>query len=50
MLGAVGVVRHDGLGEADEGRPAVLVRGVTWHGPPLPATALVRDPELDLFR
>jgi coenzyme F420-0:L-glutamate ligase / coenzyme F420-1:gamma-L-glutamate ligase len=38
------------MGEADEGRPAVLARGVTWHGPPLPAAALVRDPGLDLFR
>jgi coenzyme F420-0:L-glutamate ligase/coenzyme F420-1:gamma-L-glutamate ligase len=38
------------MGEADEGRPAVLVRGVTWDSPPLPAAALVRDPELDLFR
>jgi coenzyme F420-0:L-glutamate ligase / coenzyme F420-1:gamma-L-glutamate ligase len=38
------------MGEADEGRPAVLVRGLTWDGPPLPASALVRDPELDLFR
>ena len=38
------------MGEADEGRPAVLVRGVRWAGPPLPAAALVRDPELDLFR
>jgi coenzyme F420-0:L-glutamate ligase/coenzyme F420-1:gamma-L-glutamate ligase len=38
------------MGEADEGRPAVLVRGLAWDGPPLPAAALVRDPELDLFR
>jgi coenzyme F420-0:L-glutamate ligase/coenzyme F420-1:gamma-L-glutamate ligase len=38
------------MGEADEGRPAVLVRGLAWEGPPLPAAALVRDPELDLFR
>jgi coenzyme F420-0:L-glutamate ligase/coenzyme F420-1:gamma-L-glutamate ligase len=38
------------MGEADEGRPAVLVRGVAWDDPPQPAAALVRDPELDLFR
>jgi coenzyme F420-0:L-glutamate ligase / coenzyme F420-1:gamma-L-glutamate ligase len=38
------------MGEADEGQPAVLVRGLAWDGPPLPASALVRDPELDLFR
>jgi coenzyme F420-0:L-glutamate ligase / coenzyme F420-1:gamma-L-glutamate ligase len=38
------------MGEADEGRPAVLVRGLAWDGPPLPASTLVRDPELDLFR
>ena len=38
------------MGEADEGRPAVLVRGLAWDGPPLPASALLRDPELDLFR
>lgn len=38
------------MGEADEGRPAVLLRGLAWDGPPLPAAALVRAPELDLFR
>jgi coenzyme F420-0:L-glutamate ligase/coenzyme F420-1:gamma-L-glutamate ligase len=38
------------MGEADEGRPAVLVRGVEWHGPPAPASALVREREQDLFR
>jgi coenzyme F420-0:L-glutamate ligase/coenzyme F420-1:gamma-L-glutamate ligase len=38
------------MGEADEGRPAVLVRGLTWDGPPLAAAALVRERELDLFR
>jgi coenzyme F420-0:L-glutamate ligase / coenzyme F420-1:gamma-L-glutamate ligase len=38
------------MGEADEGLPAVLVRGLAWEDPPLPAAALVRDPELDLFR
>jgi coenzyme F420-0:L-glutamate ligase / coenzyme F420-1:gamma-L-glutamate ligase len=38
------------MGEADEGLPAVLVRGLAWHGPPLPAAALVREREFDLFR
>jgi coenzyme F420-0:L-glutamate ligase / coenzyme F420-1:gamma-L-glutamate ligase len=38
------------MGEADEGRPAVLVRGLEWQGPPLPAAALVREREADLFR
>lgn len=38
------------MGEADEGRPAVLLRGLRFDAPPLPAAALVRAPELDLFR
>jgi coenzyme F420-0:L-glutamate ligase/coenzyme F420-1:gamma-L-glutamate ligase len=38
------------MGEADEGRPAVLVRGLTWQGEPLPAAALLREPQADLFR
>jgi coenzyme F420-0:L-glutamate ligase/coenzyme F420-1:gamma-L-glutamate ligase len=38
------------MGEADEGRPAVLVRGLAWDGPPLPAAALIREREADLFR
>ena len=38
------------MGEADEGRPAVLVRGLDWHGPPAPAAALIRRREEDLFR
>ena len=38
------------MGEADEGRPAVLVRGLTWQGPPAPAAALLRAREADLFR
>jgi coenzyme F420-0:L-glutamate ligase/coenzyme F420-1:gamma-L-glutamate ligase len=38
------------MGEADEGRPAVLVRGLSWQAPPLPAAALVRPREADLFR
>lgn len=38
------------MGEADEGRPAVLVRGLEWQGPPLPAAALIRERAADLFR
>ena len=38
------------MGEADEGRPAVLVRGLSWQDAPLPATALVRERAADLFR
>ena len=38
------------MGEADEGRPAVLVRGLEWRESPLTAVALVRDREQDLFR
>ena len=38
------------MGEADEGRPAVLVRGLAWQGPPLPAAALIRERAADLFR
>jgi coenzyme F420-0:L-glutamate ligase / coenzyme F420-1:gamma-L-glutamate ligase len=38
------------MGEADEGRPAVLVRGLVWDGPALPAAALLRERAADLFR
>jgi coenzyme F420-0:L-glutamate ligase/coenzyme F420-1:gamma-L-glutamate ligase len=38
------------IGEADEGRPAVLVRGLTWQAPSTPAAALIREREADLFR
>jgi coenzyme F420-0:L-glutamate ligase/coenzyme F420-1:gamma-L-glutamate ligase len=38
------------MSEADDGRPAVLLRGLRWQGPPLPAASLVRDREADLFR
>jgi coenzyme F420-0:L-glutamate ligase / coenzyme F420-1:gamma-L-glutamate ligase len=37
-------------GQADEGTPIVLVRGLTWSAPNAPAAALVRPPEHDLFR
>lgn len=38
------------MGEADEGRPAVLVRGVAWREPSVPAAALNRERNQDLFR
>jgi len=38
------------MGEAAEGRPAVLVRGLDWSQPPAPAAALLRDSAEDLFR
>ena len=38
------------MGEAAEGRPVALVRGLTWTAPPAPARALVRPRHQDLFR
>ena len=38
------------MGEGAEGRPAVLLRGLSWSQPPAPAGALVRAPDEDLFR
>jgi coenzyme F420-0:L-glutamate ligase / coenzyme F420-1:gamma-L-glutamate ligase len=38
------------MGQADEGRPAVLVRGLTFDAPARPASALVRPRERDMFR
>jgi coenzyme F420-0:L-glutamate ligase/coenzyme F420-1:gamma-L-glutamate ligase len=38
------------MGQADEGVPAVHVRGVAFPEEPLPASALVRPRELDMFR
>ena len=37
-------------GQADEGTPIVLVRGLKWLAPDAPAADLVRPPEHDLFR
>ena len=37
-------------GQAAEGRPVVLVRGLTWSAPEAPAGALIRSAEEDLFR
>jgi coenzyme F420-0:L-glutamate ligase/coenzyme F420-1:gamma-L-glutamate ligase len=38
------------MGQAGEGRPAVLVRGLGWSGPASTASALVRPAAEDLFR
>jgi coenzyme F420-0:L-glutamate ligase/coenzyme F420-1:gamma-L-glutamate ligase len=38
------------MGQADEGLPVVHVRGFAWNAAPLPASALIRPKELDLFR
>jgi coenzyme F420-0:L-glutamate ligase / coenzyme F420-1:gamma-L-glutamate ligase len=38
------------MGEADEARPAVVVRGLVWSGAPAPAAALIRPAEEELFR
>lgn len=37
-------------GQAGEGRPVVLVRGLRWSAPEAPAAALIRPAEEDLFR
>jgi coenzyme F420-0:L-glutamate ligase/coenzyme F420-1:gamma-L-glutamate ligase len=38
------------MGQADEGVPLALVRGLKWVAPDAPAADLVRPPEHDLFR
>jgi len=38
------------MGEADEMLPAVHIRGIVWPARPLPASALVRPREMDMFR
>ncbi|HUC17605.1 MAG TPA: coenzyme F420-0:L-glutamate ligase [Acetobacteraceae bacterium] len=38
------------MGQADEGRPVVRVRGLEWSAPFSAAATLVRPPEEDLFR
>jgi coenzyme F420-0:L-glutamate ligase / coenzyme F420-1:gamma-L-glutamate ligase len=38
------------MGQADEAVPMVLVRGLAWSAPNLPAAALIRPAEHDLFR
>jgi coenzyme F420-0:L-glutamate ligase/coenzyme F420-1:gamma-L-glutamate ligase len=38
------------MGQADEAVPMVLVRGLGWSAPEVPAAALIRAAEHDLFR
>jgi coenzyme F420-0:L-glutamate ligase/coenzyme F420-1:gamma-L-glutamate ligase len=38
------------MGQADEASPAILLRGLRWDGPALPAAALLRDAAEDRFR
>jgi coenzyme F420-0:L-glutamate ligase/coenzyme F420-1:gamma-L-glutamate ligase len=38
------------MGQAGEAIPIVVLRGLDWSAPELPAAALVRPPEHDLFR
>jgi coenzyme F420-0:L-glutamate ligase/coenzyme F420-1:gamma-L-glutamate ligase len=38
------------MGQADEGCPVILVRGLSWSQPASDARALLRPRELDLFR
>jgi coenzyme F420-0:L-glutamate ligase/coenzyme F420-1:gamma-L-glutamate ligase len=50
MADAVAAAAVLAMGEAAEGRPAALVRGVTWNAAARPAADLVRPKTLDLFR
>jgi coenzyme F420-0:L-glutamate ligase/coenzyme F420-1:gamma-L-glutamate ligase len=38
------------MGQASEGRPIVVLRGLSWTAPASPATSMCRPPEEDLFR
>lgn len=38
------------MGQGDEGRPMIIVRGLAWHEPSSGVGALLRSPEEDLFR
>jgi coenzyme F420-0:L-glutamate ligase/coenzyme F420-1:gamma-L-glutamate ligase len=38
------------IGEAAESCPAAIVRGLSWHAPSVPASALIRPLSEDLFR
>lgn len=38
------------MGQAAEGRPVVVVRGLSWSAPLAPAKALVRPADQDMFR
>jgi len=46
---AVGAAAGLAMGEADEGQPAVLLRGLTWMAPDSPARSLIRPLKQDLF-
>jgi coenzyme F420-0:L-glutamate ligase/coenzyme F420-1:gamma-L-glutamate ligase len=37
-------------GQAAEGQPVVVVRGLTWHAPNVPVADVIRPPEEDLFQ
>jgi coenzyme F420-0:L-glutamate ligase/coenzyme F420-1:gamma-L-glutamate ligase len=37
-------------GQADEGLPVVLARGLSWNAPERPVAALMRPKEYDLLR
>lgn len=41
---------HLVMGEADEGIPAVLIRGLSWDAADRPAADLIREPSMDMFR
>ena len=45
IAGAAGLV----MGEANEALPVVVVRGLSWPDDETSGSALVREPELDLF-
>jgi coenzyme F420-0:L-glutamate ligase / coenzyme F420-1:gamma-L-glutamate ligase len=47
---AVAAVAVLAMGEAAEGRPAALVRGLEWSAPERPASALIRPKAEDMFR
>ncbi len=38
------------MGQAAEARPVILMRGLAWSAPPVPASAILRPPEEDQFR
>ena len=38
------------MGQGDEGLPVVLVRGLSWDDPAMPALSICRPPATDLFR
>jgi coenzyme F420-0:L-glutamate ligase/coenzyme F420-1:gamma-L-glutamate ligase len=38
------------MGQADEGQPVIMIRGLRWSAPPVPGAALIRDAAEDMFR